>query len=709
MTAQSALRRLLAPRTIAFIGGDEAAEAIRQCRGLGFTGEIWPVHPRRTTVEGIACYPEVAALPEAPDAALVAVPGVASVDVVRALAERGAGGAVCHAAGFAETGGAGGDLQERLIEAAGDMAVVGPNCIGVLNYLDGVALWPDQHGGNRVERGVAVITQSGNIGQNLTMHQRGVPLARLVTVGNGAVTDIPEMVEAMLDDPRVSAIGLHLETVGDPAALSRAALAALRHGVPIVVLKSGSSELGARTNLSHTGSLAGSDALCDALFTRCGMARVHDIATFLETLKLLHVLGPLTGSEIASASCSGGEAALVADLAAHHHVTMPALPPGPAARLRSVLGDAVTVSNPLDYHTFIWGDPDSQAACFTALMDAGLDATLLVLDLPSGAAHTDEHWWSTLDAFVAAHQHTGAPACVVSTLPEGLPATARQRLLDAGIAPMQGTADCLAAVSAARDIGAAQATAHQVTQLDQAQPGSGGRAYLLDEHAAKAALSEAGLRVPAGGVATADTAPDAAAQVGFPLVAKALSSTIAHKADVGGVQLGLTDADQVASAVARMSGLSEKFLLEPMVGGAVAEVILGVHRDPQFGLALTVGAGGGLVEIVRDTVTLLLPTSPRAVRAALSELRLWPILTGARGRPAADVDAVVHAAITVADYARRHRDTLVELDVNPLLVLPDGQGAIAVDALVRHDGPVPANASGARATTATHPLEGAQR
>lgn len=709
MTSMNSLQRLLAPRSIAFVGGDAAAEAIRQCRDLGFTGEMWPIHPRRNTVAGIACYPDVAALPAVPDAALIAVPSAAAVDVVHALAARGAGGAVCYAAGFAEADETGGDLQARLVEAAGDMAVVGPNCIGVLNYLDGAALWPDQHGGTRVDRGIAVITQSGNIGQNLTMQQRGVPIARMVTIGNGAVTGIPELLEATLEDPRVSAIGLHLETVGDAAALSRAALAALRHGVPIVVLKSGSSELGARTNVSHTGSLAGSDTLCDALFARCGMARVHDISTFVETLKLLHVLGPLTGAEIASASCSGGEAALVADLAARHDVAMPALPSGPAARLRAVLGDAVTVSNPLDYHTFVWGDTESQTACFTALTGAGFDVTVLVLDIPSSAARTDEHWWSTLDAFVAAQRSTGASACVVSTLPEGLPAAARQRLLDAGIAPMQGTADCLAAIAAARDIGATQATAHEVAELDPAHQGGGCQPYLLDESAAKTALRETGLRVPAGMVATVDTAADVATEVGFPLVAKALSAAIAHKADVGGVALGLTDADQVTAAVTRMSGISDEFLLEPMVDGAVAELIIGVHRDPQFGLALTVGAGGGLVELVRDTATLLLPTTAAAIRTALSELRLWQVLTGARGGQAADVDAVVQAAVSAAEYARCHRETLVELDINPLLALPAGQGAVAVDAVARHDGPLPEHVGGTGVATVGAPMEGVHR
>lgn len=687
MQARPALQRLLAPRHIAFVGGDASAEAIRQCRGLGFDGQIWPVHPHRETIEGLPCFPDVAALPEAPDAAVVAVPPEASVSVVETLAARGVGGAVCYAAGFAETGPDGADLQSRLVEVAGNMAVIGPNCIGVLNYLDGAALWPDQHGGQRIDRGVAVITQSGNIGQNLTMQQRSLPLAQLVTVGNRAVTDVPDVVEALLADPRVTAIGLHLESVSDAPALSRAALAALRQRIPLVVLKSGSSELGARTNLSHTGSLAGADDLWDALFSRCGMARVRDIATLVEALKLLHVHGPLSGVRLASASCSGGEAALIADLAESHGVIMPALPDAPAARLREVLGEAVTVANPLDYHTYVWGDYASQASCFTELLGSGFDLHALVLDFPAGTAHDPALWWSTLDAFVEAHQNTGAPACVISSLPEGMPEAARIRLLHEGIAPMQGTADCLTAIAAAYEIGVAQATAHEVTPLDPVREVDGTEPYLVAEHIGKRCLAGHGVAVPDGTVTDAQDAPSVARRLGFPVVVKALSPQIAHKSEIGGVHLGLTDEQQVAAAVEKMSRLSARFLVEQMVHGAVAELIVGVRRDSQFGLALTLGAGGMFVEVLRDATTLLLPTTPDAITAALRSLRTWPLLVGARGGEVADVDSVVHAATAIADFARSHDDTLVELDVNPLLVLPAGHGVVAVDVLVRHDHP----------------------
>lgn len=687
---RAGLRRLLNPAHIAVYGGDAAAEAVRQCRAVGYTGEIWPVHPRRDSVEGLPCHRGTASLPAPPDAAFVAVPGAATVDVVAELAAYGAGGAVCHASGFAEDGPEGARLQRELRTAARGMPVVGPNCIGVLNYLDGSALWADQHGGGRVDSGVAVVTQSGNIGQNLTMQRRSLPLAYVVTAGNSAVTGVPELVEGLLEDPRVTAIGLHLEGIADPAAFSRAALAALRRRVPLVVLKTGTSELGARANLSHTSSLAGSDVLCDALFRRLGIARVDEVSTFVETLKLLHVHGPLDGKRIVSASCSGGEAALVADTAQRYGAELPALPGSTAVRLREVLGPRVRVANPLDYHTAIWGDEASQRACFTALLGAEADVGVLLLDVPREDRCESDAWTAARVAFVAAQRTTGARACVVSSLPEGVPEDAGHALLAAGVAPMQGMADCVRAVVAAARIGAAQrACAADGALLIDApeapgQDGQHGIDTVLDERAGKCELAAAGVAVPDGAVAAGpDEAAAAAVRLGFPVVAKALSPALAHKTEAGGVRLGLDSEDAVRGAVGQMAraGLADRFLVEQMVPDAVTELLVGVRHDAQFGRALTVGAGGVLVELVRDSATLLLPAGPGDIEEALRSLRLWPVLAGYRGRAPGDVRAAVASVHAVAEHARRERVT--ELDVNPLLVLPEGRGAVAADVLIR--------------------------
>ncbi|MGA8259576.1 MAG: acetate--CoA ligase family protein [Arenicellales bacterium] len=679
------LRRLLSPRHIAVFGGKWAAEVVRQSQRIGFRGEIWPVHPRHETVEGLRCYRDVAGLPAAPDACFIAIPREAVPGTVGELARRGAGGAVCFTSGFAEVGGEGAALQSKLMESAGDMAILGPNCYGMLNYLEGAALWPDQHGGRRVDRGVALITQSGNMGLNLTMQRRSLSIAYLMTVGNKAGVNIHDLVEALLDDPRVSCIGLHLEGLDDVPAFSRAAIKALRRRIPLVVLKAGSSELGADTTVSHTSSLAGSDVLYDALFDRLGIARVRDPAGLVETLKFVSVHGGLPGRRLISASCSGGEAALVADLAEPRGLELPRIPERAHRRLRQALGDRVSIANPLDYHTYIWGDLAAQTECFAGMMDCRFDTHLLLLDFPREDRCASVDWKITLQAFITARGAAGehARACVVASIAEGLPEAVGKRLLAAGIAPMQGIVECLDAVAAAAHIGAAQARVDDIVPIGPLPAGAKGRVSMLDELESKRALAAFGLPVPKGEVTSAGEAPAAGARLGWPVVVKALGGALAHKSESGGVRLNLGSTDEVWRAVQSMRALSDHFLVERMAREAVAELIVGVRHDPQFGLALTLGAGGTLVELLRDTATVILPASPTDIRGALESLRIYPLLAGYRERPAGDIGATLDAIGAVLRYAEANCDRLQELDVNPLLILPEGHGVVAVDALIR--------------------------
>jgi acetyl-CoA synthetase len=412
------LQRLLQPRHIAFIGGEKAALAMAQCLAAGFTGEVWSVNPGRAQMAGRPCYGSVAELPAPPDAAFIAVPREATVAVVEDLAVLGAGGCVCYAAGFAELGAEGRALQDRLAAAAGEMALIGPNCYGLLNYLDGVALWPDLHGGGRVERGVAIVSQSGNIALNLTMNQRSVPLAYVISVGNKAVTGLGDCIEALIADPRVAAIGLYIEGLRDVVGFSRAAAAALAKGVPLVALTVGSSHVGRRLALSHTASLAGEAALAQALFQRLGIVQVNALPALLETLKFLALNGPLDGNRLMLMTCSGGEAALVADLAEPRGLELAELSEGQATALRRLLSDFATVSNPLDYNTGIWGDPVALEACFATMMAGESDATLLVLDTPKADLAGCEDWDQPITAMIGARARHGRPAAVACSLPE---------------------------------------------------------------------------------------------------------------------------------------------------------------------------------------------------------------------------------------------------------------------------------------------------
>ena len=680
MSRAHALLQLLRPKSIAVIGGDSAAEVIRRCRAIGFKGELWAVNHRRQELAGVPCVASIGDLPSVPDASFVAVPPEASLEVIRELSMRGAPGAVCFAAGFAEIGGDGAGLQQRLHDAAGDMAVIGPNCHGYLNYLDGVALWPDEHGGERVDSGVGLISQSGNIAINLTMQQRGLDYSYVISVGNNGMLGIHDYVDALLLDSRVTAIGLHIEGINDVAAFSAAAIRALRQGVPIVALKTGRSLRGAEITLSHTGSLSGSDRLFDALFRRVGIARCNTVSQFVETMKFLSLVGTLPDDTIASMSCSGGDASIAADRADGLQLKTPQFGEQSAATLQQLLGPNVNISNPLDYHLYVWGKYDKLRDSFSEVLKNRFACTLLILDYPPGDDAETGNWEIAERALQSAVSATGQSAVIVSSLPETMPARVRARLKAVGIAPMQGIEDCLFAIRAAAFIGQTQRNVDNVLPV-MAAVDSGGSTKTLDEWDSKRELARYGLNVPEGRACKAADVPDTADALGFPLVLKAVCSELAHKSEAGAVAINLNSRDAVVDALHTMSDRYDQFLVEKMVGPTVVELIVGVSRDKSFGLTLLVGAGGTRVELLDDAVVILLPAQRHEIDTAIGSLKVNKLIAGFPGQVAGDRQALLDAVETIARYAVEHKNTLLELDVNPLLVLPSG--VIAVDAYVR--------------------------
>lgn len=683
MTKATAIARLLQPKTLAVIGGRFADAVIKQCDLIGFQGDIYPVNPTRQSMQGRSCYASVKDLPVAPDAVFLAVDRHVSIPVIKDLADRGAGGVVVYAAGFAEHDDEGIKLQAELLERKGDLALVGPNCYGLLNYLDGVALWPDEHGGKRVEQGAAIVLQSGNFGVNLTMQQRGLPLAYLISVGNQADLQMHDYIEAFLQDERISCIGLHVEGLKDIPAFSRAALKALKQGVPIVVLKTGSSDEGQKIALSHTSSLAGSDDLYGALFARYGVARTRTIPEFLETLKLLSTTGSLPSRKIASISCSGGEAAHLADLTSQNKLELPALTLEQQNALFDVLGDKVALSNPLDYHTYIWNDEVAQQQCFEAMLGGEQDITLKILDYPKPTLCDVSAWDKTTRALINALQATGKKGVVVSTLPENLPEQTRDWLLQEGVAPMQGLEDCLLAISHAVKLYKCQTLAKTLQVVAPIQ-NLAGQVETLNEEQSKRLTNEYGMPIPDARVislASEQGVKDACEDLGFPLALKVLSSDIVHKTDVGGVQLNLKSHDEVLEALHKMQTLSAKFLLEQMLEPPIAELLLGLSRDEQFGLSLTIGAGGILVELLKDSQTLLFPLTRADVRQAIQNLNIYPLLCGYRGKARVHLDPLIDAVMNLASFAEAYNESLFELDINPLFVYEND--VIAADATIR--------------------------
>lgn len=679
------MSRLLRPRSIAVIGGGAwCTNVIRECRKMGFDGPIWPVHPKRADVGGLPAFAHLEDLPGVPDATFIGINREATVEAVRLLSARGAGGAICFASGFAEAQaelGDGAALQAELLSAAGAMPVLGPNCYGFVNALDRAPLWPDQHGMVPVERGVAILSQSSNVALNLTMQKRGLPIAFLGTVGNQAQVDLGALGMALLEDERITALGLYIEGIKDIRGFEVLAARARDLGKRVVALKLGASEQANAAAVSHTASLTGSDAGARAFLRRIGMAQVSSLSALLETLKILHVAGPLASNRVVSASCSGGEASLMADTALGFDIEFPPLVPAQQAALRTALGPKVALANPLDYHTYIWGDLTATTACFDGLMrgeDLGLG--VVVLDFPRADRCSAEDWDVVIEAVAAVQAE--APMAILASIVETLPEAVAERLVARGIVPLCDMAAAQEAIAAAAFLGRGcaplpvmlEAEPSEIEYLDQEEAQDG----VLPEAVAKAALSRAGLAVPGfERVSSALEAGAAAGRVGFPVVLK--GEGFAHKSEAGAVRLNLETGEAVRAAAEAMDAAG--YLVEEMVGGAVVELLLGVLRDPAHGFVLTLGAGGVWTEILDDTQVLLLPVTAQDVRDALGRLKIAPLLAGYRGAAGAEVEAIVAAVEAVQAFVAAHADDIEEVEINPLI--STATRAVAADALIR--------------------------
>jgi len=676
--------RLIAPRSIALIGAGAWTDAVAAGNAaIGYSGKIWRVHPSRTSTATTAYYRSIDELPATVDAAFVAVPNDEVPGVARALASHGAGGFVCFSAGFSETGSeAGRGLTDQLIESAGALPFFGPNCYGYVNFFDRVGMMPDQIVGGPVERGVAVICQSGTIALTLMFNDRSLPIGYLFTVGNQTRLAVEDLIEILSEDSRVTAFGLYLEGIKDPARFAHAADLARKAGKPIAVIKSGRTEAAVRTARSHTGALAGADQVFEAFCRQAGIARCDTLGTLCETLKLFHVGGPTGGNKVLVMGASGGDMAMTADISRNLALEFSAIPPAPAAALSAILTDRVTIANPFDIHTYLWFDPPALKRVFSEVLHAGYDAVGFMLDCPPAPANTAS-FDAVIDVFIEASRGAPTRAALIASLPETLDASVRERCLAGGVTPLQGQREALEALALAGSVGEAW-RANSLVELNlppfQAQPL---QVETLSEQQGKSELSAFGLAIPRGRIVPGRQAAQAAAELQFPVVMKAAAANLEHKTEVGGVVLNIRSAAEAAAAVEPLSKLSSMLLVEEMITDGVAEILVGIITDPQFGQVLILGAGGVFTEIMADTVSLLPPWTEGAIAAGLRRLKVAKLFGGYRGKPAADFEALIEAVLSVARYAAANVSRLIELDVNPIIVRPAGRGAVAVDTMMR--------------------------
>jgi len=661
------LSRLINPKSIALYGGGWSSNVLDQLLKSGFGGDIWPVHPKKTELMGLPCFKDTAHLPGIPDAAFLGVNRNLSVSVVKELSDIGAGGAICFASGFAEM--STGELQDALVAAAGDMPILGPNCYGLLNYLDNITLWPDQHGGTQVESGVGIIAQSSNIAINLTMQKRGLDIAQLFTIGNQAVIGIADLGLQMLGDERITAIGLYLEGFNDIRALEKFARKSRQKNIPVVILKTGKTQKSRSAAISHTASLSGSDKVASAFIQRLGFYEVETLAEFLECLKFLHIAGPLLGNKVASVSCSGGEASLMSDLSRMTSLNFPEFSQNGHRSLSILLGEKVDIANPLDYHTYIWGDVQIMTEVFAAVMQESIDLTLFVLDIPRADQCDPTGHDCAIEAIIAARATTGAQAAVIGSLPENLEEDIIARFIKGGVIPLLDMQVALRVVDILSRTKPREINPVIKTELN------GVSTRTLSEYDAKQKLSKFGIAVPKGELIADRSLPKT---LTYPIAAKA--SGLAHKSERSGVILGIENEIQASSAIQKLTELSEDVLLEEMITEPIIELIIGAVIDPTGIWTLTIGAGGILTELLADAATLTLPTNRSDIEANLRSLKVNTLLQGYRGQPGVDLDSLINCIQSIANFVETHKDTLIELDINPLAA--NATKTIALDALI---------------------------
>ena len=682
------LLRLLKPRHIAFIGGADAETALRSCQRIGFSGNIWPVNLKRNVMCGLPCYSSIELLPEVPDAVFLAIPTQPAIDTVRWLAEHGAGGVVCYTAGFGSDGKEGGESDQALVEVAGDMAIVGPNCYGVINFMDRVALWPFAHGGFNPGYGAAIITQSGMLSSDITMNQRSVPLAYMVSAGNQSILQLEDYIDVMCELEEVRAIGLHIEGLKDIESFSRIALKALKLNKPIVVLKTGTSKIGGQLTISHTGSLSGTNELYQALFDRLSIISVTNPAQLLETLKLICISGIPKGNRLMGFTCSGGGATMLADFAEKLDLEFPQPTPLVEKDLIKKLPAIANVTNPLDYTTPIWGNPEKVTAVFEAAFEDHYDLAVIVQDYPlPDCDESKPYYLNDAQSFIHALSKTNIPGILCSTLSENIDQKTREFLIENNITPAQGIIETVNAIGAcvwyhSQRSFVLDKVSKKFTILDCTSD-----LVQIDEHAAKAELGAAGINVPESKLVNTRDVSKAAQQLGFPVALKLNSQHIAHKTEIGAVAIALNDRLEVDKATLQMqidvgnadpTLSTDRFLVEKMQPKPLAELMVNIRQDSQFGMVMTLSSGGILIELLEDAVTVILPAFESEILNAINQLKISTILNGYRGSQAVNKTALVNDVKRIIDYAIKNKNRIAEIEINPLFVYSNESYAVDV-------------------------------
>lgn len=692
----NAIQKLMEPRSIAVIGASTdpkktAGRPIAYLQKHHFKGKIFPVNPRVEEIAGLKCYPTIDALPETPDVAIVMVGTDKALSAVKALAALGTPAAIVLTSGFAEHGPEGLKRQEELIAAAGNMRILGPNTIGMVNVTDDIPLSPSSalEMDEFPKGSVSVISQSGGILGSLLSRATasGLGLSKLVSTSNEADLGLADFIDYLIGDPSTKVIVLYIESIRHPEKFRAAALRAREAGKPIVVYKVGKSEAGIQAAVSHTGALAGADKMYDALFKQVGIIRANKFSDFLDIPAALSSGRVLKGRRVAILTSTGGAGTLVADSLGECGFDTPVPDAITAARLRALQpGDqAVLDRNPIDV-TLAGLQPDLLRGAISALLDSPTyDALILILgssslSMPDLMAGAVRECMQTSDKPVIAYVSPHAPIAGALMTKLGVPAFSQPESCSVALTSMLHASELK---NAKVFKGAAAKTP---ANLDlQSLSGS------LNEHQAKNLFRAFGISgVKECVVSAANPSLSGAQELGDKLVLKILSNEITHKTEVGGVALNVSANDlatrmslMAAEVKSKSGAVVDDFLVQEMVSGGM-EFMVGMHRDP-LGTAILVGMGGVTAELFKDThMRLISPGTAFSEQEALGmlqQLKTWPLLDGYRGRPKCDVNALVKAIVQFSELVASLGDRLIECEINPIFVFADGKGVKAADGI----------------------------
>ncbi|MCL1961657.1 MAG: acetate--CoA ligase family protein [Desulfovibrionaceae bacterium] len=701
------LSRLINPRSIALVGASDRDGSIgeRTLTNLlthsTFEGEIFLINPSKTEIRGRRCWPSIASLPAVPDVAVVVVPASNALGVIEECAARRVRFAVILSSGFSEAGAEGERAQARMkeIAEAGGLRLYGPNCPGLCNVNARLGLtFSPSFPHDLIKGPIGLATQGGGIGRNVMQAmERGIGIGLWASTGNEVDLQVADFIHYMADAPDIKVIITLLEGIKDGAKFAAAVQRAAANGKPVIGLKVGKSEYGRRAAQSHTASLTGSAQVNSAVFKQFGVIEVNDIDELVDTAWLFARAMPPAQEAVGIYCSSGGTSALTADAVGSAGLTLAQFTEETTAVLRKNLPHYAAIGNPVDTTTVVLSDKTVVETTLGAVAgDANLGLVIVPITLDYG--ETTARMAQNIINVQKRGKTPIVPIWMSDRQGEGYRLLVRE-----GFAPPRSVGKAIAAIARWVEYGRWKRANPAFTQaLPAVAPPPGEfTTRSLSESQAKQQLRDAGVALLPNALArSAEEACALADRMGYPIVAKIASQQIVHKSDVGGVQVNLQNAEQVAQAWQRImtqvtraqpDAKIDGLLIEKMAPGGGVELMVGVTRDPTFGHVMTFGLGGIYVEILRDVTCRMLPLDKTAAAAMVREMRCFPLLDGARGRPAADVPALENLLVRISDFVTRHADRIEEMDLNPVWVGAVGEGAMPLDAVIIER--VPAGAS----------------